>query len=123
MDTLDLPIRHGEGKFYAEDQTMNRLKQNRQIVLQYADPHGHPAQGRFPHNPNGSLMDIAGVCDVTGRIFGLMPHPEAFNHWTNHPDWTREAEDRRRKDESAIPDVPTPGIQMFQNAVTYLNAG
>lgn len=122
LETLDLPIRHGEGKFYAEAQVMERLKQSRQIVLRYADPSGNPAQGRFPHNPNGSLMDIAGVCDATGRIFGLMPHPEAFNHWTNHPDWTREAEGRRRQGQSPIPDNPTPGIRIFQNAVNYLLA-
>ena len=122
LETLDLPIRHGEGKFYAEAQVMERLKRSRQIVLRYADPRGNPAQGRFPHNPNGSLMDIAGVCDATGRIFGLMPHPEAFNHWTNHPDWTREAENRRRQGHSPIPDNPTPGIRIFQNAVNHLLA-
>jgi phosphoribosylformylglycinamidine (FGAM) synthase-like amidotransferase family enzyme len=54
-------------------------------------PDGRLAAGAFPHNPNGSLADIAGICDPTGRIFGLMPHPEAYNHVTNHPDWTRQA--------------------------------
>jgi phosphoribosylformylglycinamidine synthase len=121
METLDLPIRHGEGKFFAESAIIDRLTQNRQIVLCYADPEGHPAQGRFPYNPNGSLRDIAGVCDATGRIFGLMPHPEAFNHWTNHPDWTRQADQRRRQGRSPYPNRATPGIQLFQNAVTYLN--
>jgi phosphoribosylformylglycinamidine synthase len=122
MEALDLPIRHGEGKFYADAAIIERLEQNRQIVLRYADSGGNPAEGRFPHNPNGSLRDIAGVCDATGRIFGLMPHPEAFNHWTNHPDWTREAENRRRQGQSAIPDKPTPGIRIFANAVNYLTA-
>ena len=95
--------------------------QNRQVVLRYADPGGNLANGQFPYNPNGSLMDIAGVCDETGRIFGLMPHPEAFNHWTNHPDWTREAETRRRKGLSPIPKEPTPGIRVFMNAVEHFS--
>ena len=121
MDTIDLPIRHGEGKFYAEVQTIERLMKNRQVVVRYADAAGNPAEGRFPLNPNGSLRDIAGVCDPTGRIFGLMPHPEAFNHWTNHPDWTRDAEARRRQNRSPLPAGPTPGIGIFENAVKHFN--
>ncbi|MFH1076718.1 MAG: phosphoribosylformylglycinamidine synthase subunit PurQ [Pseudomonadota bacterium] len=89
MDRLELPIRHGEGKFYSDKYTLERLMKQGQVALQYALPSGEPARGRFPYNPNGSLDDIAGICDPTGRIFGLMPHPEAFTHWTNHPDWTR----------------------------------
>ncbi len=119
METMDLPIRHGEGKFYAETDVIDRLVQNRQVVLRYADAQGNAAEGRFPLNPNGSLMDIAGVCDPTGRIFGLMPHPEAFNHWTNHPDWTRLAENRRRQGVSPLPAEMTPGIRVFVNAVEH----
>ena len=59
-------------------------------------PDGQSANGAFPHNPNGSLADIAGICDASGRVFAcLMPHPEAYNHVTNHPDWTRQ--DRKEK--------------------------
>ena len=122
MNTIDLPIRHGEGKFYAEPQTVDSLLNSRQVVMRYADAAGHPAEGRFPHNPNGSIEDIAGVCDPTGRIFGLMPHPEAFNHWTNHPGWTREADQRRRQGHSPFPEESTPGIRLFENAVQYINA-
>jgi phosphoribosylformylglycinamidine synthase len=120
MDTLDLPIRHGEGKFYADAQIVDQLFQKRQVVMQYAGPSGNPADGRFPYNPNGSFMDIAGVCDISGRVFGLMPHPEAFNHWTNHPNWTREADVRRRQGKPPIPERSTPGIQIFENAVNYI---
>ncbi len=120
METIDLPIRHGEGKFYAEAAIIDSLMQNRQVVLRYADAAGNPAGGRFPLNPNGSLGDIAGVCDPTGRIFGLMPHPEAFNHWTNHPDWTRKAETRRREGQPPFPDSLTPGIRLFENAVRHI---
>ncbi len=120
METIDLPIRHGEGKFYAEPQIVDSLVKRQQVVMRYAGADGQPAEGRFPHNPNGSLLDIAGVCDPTGRIFGLMPHPEAFNHWTNHPDWTRRADRRRRRGRSPLPDESTPGIRLFENAIHYI---
>ena len=122
IDTAEFPIRHGEGKFYAEEDTLARLLEDNQVALQYARPDGNLAQSRFPYNPNGSLHDIAGICDPTGRIFGLMPHPEAYNHWTNHPDWIRNREKARRQDRS--PDVsPTVGIRMLQNAVDYFRTG
>ena len=122
MARIDLPIRHGEGKFYAAPDVIARLEAGNQVVARYAKPDGEAANGIFPFNPNGSLGDIAGICDPTGRVFGLMPHPEAYNHWTNHPLWTRQAAARRRKGESALPDGPTPGIQLFRNAVDCLKA-
>ena len=117
MEDFELPVRHGEGKFYADELVINRLLEEKQVVLRYADSAGNPADGRFPENPNGSLQDIAGICDPTGRVFGLMPHPEAFNHWTNHPDWTRLKEHYRRRGE-AYPQEGY-GIQIFRNAVEY----
>ena len=65
-------------------------------------------------------MDIAGICDPSGRIFGLMPHPEAYNHWTNHPNWTRQREFVKRGLEKP-PEGVTPGIKLFKNAVDYFN--
>ncbi len=119
LQTLDMPVRHGEGKFYGESDTLQALTANRQIAMRYALPDGQPAAGAFPHNPNGSLADIAGICDPTGRIFGLMPHPEAYNHVTNHPDWTRKAEKDKRA--GRIDRGRTgAGIRIFENAVTYL---
>jgi phosphoribosylformylglycinamidine synthase I len=117
----ELPVRHGEGKFYADKTTMDRLMRNNQIVIQYALPDGSPAGGRFPYNPNGSIHDVAGICDSTGRIFGLMPHPEAYNHWTNHPNWTRRKETAKRKGLSAE-SGPTVGIRIFKNAVDFITA-
>jgi phosphoribosylformylglycinamidine synthase len=119
IDRAEFPVRHGEGKLYADDATLARLVDANQIVLQYAMPDGNLAEGRFPCNPNGSLLDIAGICDPTGRIFGLMPHPEAYNHWTNHPDWTRIKEAAKRQD-LILDSAPTVGIQMLQNAVDYI---
>ncbi|MBW1676344.1 MAG: phosphoribosylformylglycinamidine synthase subunit PurQ, partial [Deltaproteobacteria bacterium] len=80
---------------------------------------GEAAQGQFPFNPNGSAHDIAGICDSTGRIFGLMPHPEAFNHWTNHPDWTRMKESMKRRGQSIHPEL-TAGVQILKNGVDYI---
>jgi phosphoribosylformylglycinamidine synthase len=117
LEMLELPVRHGEGKFYAEPAVIRRLSRDNQVVLRYSDSQGHAAGGHFPENPNGSIEDIAGICDPTGRVFGLMPHPEAFNHWTNHPDWTRFKETSRRQ-RQPYPMEGT-GIQVFRNAVDY----
>jgi len=119
FDKIELPIRHGEGKFYSDQATIKRLIKNNQVVIQYALLGGNPAEGKFPFNPNGSVYDIAGICDPTGRIFGLMPHPEAFNHVTNHPDWTRNREIMKRsgkKPDSGL----TTGIRIFKNAVDFI---
>jgi phosphoribosylformylglycinamidine synthase subunit PurQ / glutaminase len=117
----DLPVRHGEGRFYAEDTVIRRLDLNGQVVLRYALPDGSPALGRFPSNPNGSVEDIAGICDPTGRVFGLMPHPEAFNDWTNHPGWTRERERLRRAGQPVQPGE-TVGVRILKNAVDYMRS-
>lgn len=119
LDLLELPVRHGEGKFYAEEAFMDRLIDDNQVVLQYAMPDGSLANLKFPFNPNGSIHDIAGICDPSGRIFGLMPHPEAFNHWTNHPDWPRIKEKKKRRKSNTASAI-TPGIRLFQNAVTFI---
>ena len=117
LEYLELPVRHGEGKFYAEESVINDLEERNQVVVRYADSEGNSANGSYPENPNGSMNDIAGICDSTGRVFGLMPHPEAYNHWTNHPNWTVFKERYRRGGE------PYPqegyGIQIFRNAVEY----
>ena len=120
ISSMELPIRHGEGRFYTDDSTMARLASRAQIVMQYARADGSPAGGAFPFNPNGSIDDIAGICDPTGRVFGLMPHPEAFSHPTNHPDWTRIKEIQRRKNKGDFAlELPPLGLQIFRNAVDY----
>ncbi len=116
---LEFPVRHGEGKFYASDETIDQLFKSNQVVLQYADENGKEAAGAWPLNPNGSLRDIAGICDPTGRVFGLMPHPEAFNHFTNHPDWTRKKQELARQGEGTLQEEGE-GINIFRNAVNYI---
>jgi phosphoribosylformylglycinamidine synthase len=118
IDEAEFPVRHGEGKLYADASIIERLAEANQIVVQYALADGMPAGGRFPYNPNGSIHDIAGICDPSGRIFGLMPHPEAFNHWTNHPDWTRIKELAKRHNAEPADDA-TVGIRMLKNAVNF----
>lgn len=119
ISTLDLPVRHGEGKFYAKKEIIDRLVEKNQVVMQYADKEGNPAQGRWPFNPNGSLYDIAGICDSTGRIFGVMPHPEAYNHYTNHPEWVIKKEKLARMGKE-IEKQEGEGIAIFRNAVNYV---
>ncbi len=117
LDRIDLPMRHAEGKFVASPETLERLGAQKQIVLRYAMPDGRPARGAFPWNPNGAMDDIAGICDPSGRVFGLMPHPEAYNHQTNHPDWTRWHPDAEPPERRALLDREGEGIALFRNAV------
>lgn len=106
-DLLYLPVRHGEGKFIPQgNKVLKQVKQNNQIVFQYVDASGD--FGDYPVNPNGSVGSIAGICDETGLLFGLMPHPEGYVTRTQHPRWTRE-------------DLPPEGqgLRIFRNAVNY----
>ena len=119
IDLLDLPIRHGEGKFFTSDEALKKLKENNQIVFQYAKGSEGLANGEYPANPNGSLMDIAGICDPTGRIFGLMPHPEAYNHYTNHPNWPRRVQELTSNNQK-IGHEEGEGVKVFRNAVEYI---
>lgn len=99
-EALWLPVAHGEGRFVAKDQgVLRRLREGGQVALRYA------ADDNF----NGSEDRIAGVCDPSGRIFALMPHPERYLDWTRHPWWTRL--------DAGVRSGPTPGLCMFRNAV------
>ena len=108
LTQLYLPIRHGEGRLVVEnDAVMDRIMAENLAPVYYADPEtGLPTQ-EYPNNPNGSPNAIAGLTDSTGKIFGLMPHPEAFSHGTNHPGWTRGER------------APL-GTVIFENAIRYL---
>jgi len=106
IDALLVPVRHGEGKFVTrDDAVLGQLKEKNQVVFQYVDEHGSLAG--YPHNPNGSMENIAGICDATGRIFGMMPHPEAFNMPENCPYWVKGSV------KEAL------GLRLFKNAVQY----
>lgn len=104
---LYLPVAHGEGNFTCRASWILRgLEQSGQLVLRYVDSTGRP--GGYPVNPNGSQGDVAGVCDATGRVLGLMPHPERHVLPTQHPHWTRHGLANEGE-----------GLQIFKNAVNY----
>ena len=108
---LALPIAHGEGKFIPRNQdVLDLLRANNQIVFQYCDQAG--VVGAQNANPNGSVDDIAGICDPTGRILGLMPHPERHLVSWQHPCWTRQGLKRHGD-----------GFAIFLNAVNYFRQG
>lgn len=109
LERMDLPARHGEGKFLASEQTLALLREQHQVVARYLGPDGAPTQD-WPANPNGSPDAIAGICDPSGRLFGLMPHPDAFLYPFHHPDWAR-----RR----ALGEAPSEGagLAIFRNGV------
>jgi len=107
-DIIYLPIAHAEGKFISgSSKNLEKLKNNQQIVFQYVDKDGNFAG--YPYNPNGSEESIARICDESGRILGLMPHPERNILFHHHPRWTRHKD----KDLSF-------GVKIFKNAVEYI---
>jgi phosphoribosylformylglycinamidine synthase len=118
---IELPVAHAEGKFVTRDaEVLAQYENAGQVVLRYRPGAYHRCAAvtsprlaerssavPYPDNPNGSIGDVAGVCDATGRVFGLMPHPERFVDPTQHPRWTRE------------PREFGDGLRVFQNAVRY----
>ncbi|MFN3167130.1 MAG: phosphoribosylformylglycinamidine synthase I [Phycisphaeraceae bacterium] len=102
LGDFELPIAHGEGRFTGPPELIDQLKSNGQVALRYAQC----------TNPNGSQDDIAGVCDPSGVIFGLMPHPERCTTPTQHPQWTRKGE--------GFLSQTMPGLQVFKNAVQHV---
>lgn len=108
-DALSLQVAHGEGKFFADKNTIEKIENNNLVVFRYIDEKGIPTQ-KYPENPNGSLNAIAGICDTTGRILGLMPHPERFVKIEQHPNW------RRLK-------IKQPqGLPIFENMIKYIHS-
>lgn len=104
-----LPMRHGEGKFISDcAETLQRIEEQRLAVFKYSGPDFDEPSMEFPLNPNGSQNAIAGICDPSGRLMGLMPHPEAFVHYTQHPRWTHEQ----------LPDEGD-GLILYRNAAQY----
>jgi len=110
INGMYLSVRHGEGKIVLESEAvLEKLQKNNQIVIQYSREDYEEAVMDYPQNPNGSVDAIAGICNETGRIFGLMPHPEAYLHYTNHPRWTRES----------LPEDGV-GLLIFKNAINFI---
>jgi phosphoribosylformylglycinamidine synthase len=107
-ERLDLPVAHGEGKFVpAAGLPLAALEAAGQVVLRYVGPDGNSGAG-YPWNPNGSAGDVAGICDPTGRILGLMPHPERHVLAIHHPEWTRRPRAKQGD-----------GLALFKRGVAY----
>ena len=110
LDAMDLPSRHGEGKFLAESPSLlERLESGGQIAARYVDSQGHPTE-EWPQNPNGSPAGVAAICDPSGRLFGMMPHPDAFLYALQHPQWQRRPRGEGSPEEGA-------GLAIFRNGV------
>ncbi|MBD3296652.1 MAG: phosphoribosylformylglycinamidine synthase I [Candidatus Omnitrophica bacterium] len=104
-----IPVAHAEGKFIPGDARLpDRLKKNGQIVFRYVT--GAGGEAAYPDNPNGSFDDIAGICDRSGRVLGLMPHPERHMTYLQHPNWRREG---ARSAGMGI------GIELFKSGVAF----
>ena len=113
LESLYLPSRHGEGKFLVDaPEIAERMEAEGQVAVRYVDTEGEPTE-EWPANPNGSPGGVAGVCDPTGRLFGIMPHPDAFLYRFQHPRWFRgEAGDAGEGQ----------GIAVFRNGVDAVAA-
>ncbi|MCX5848813.1 MAG: phosphoribosylformylglycinamidine synthase subunit PurQ [Deltaproteobacteria bacterium] len=110
-DILYLPVRHGEGKFIPRSfSILRQIEKKNLFALRYCEEDGLPSM-EYPANPNGSVNAIAGICDESGRLFGLMPHPEAYLCRVNHPRWTREELPREGQ-----------GLIIFRNAVNFIRS-
>jgi len=107
QDLIECPIAHGEGNFQTNDQLLiTNLFSNHQIALIYSRADGSSANGEYPINPNGSIRDIAGICNPQGNVLGLMPHPENHIYSHQHPQWTRGVKGNS-------------GLVLFENGVKY----
>jgi phosphoribosylformylglycinamidine synthase len=104
---ISCPVAHGEGNFVlADSKSAYMLRENDQIALVYAGADGLPARGTYPSNPNGSAMDVAGICNLKGNVLGLMPHPENHIFPQQHPHWTRG-------------ESGGSGLSLFKNGILY----
>jgi phosphoribosylformylglycinamidine synthase len=111
IDVVYYPVRHGEGKFVPlNDSVLDQIEKKNLYAFQYCTADGLPTMD-YPANPNGAVHAIAALCNETGRLFGLMPHPEAYLHRTNHPRWTREN----------LPEEGQ-GVQIFRNAIDFIRS-
>lgn len=119
VNTFSVPIAHGEGNYYVSPTELKKLQQNHQIALRYTKGEICTWQN-LPANPNGSTDNIAGVTDKSGRILGLMPHPERAMFFTHLPHWTYLKEKLQRENKP-LP-KSGPGLQIFKNGINYFKS-
>ena len=115
IESIELPVRHGEGRLIGESGALlEGLLERKLAPLRYCLPGGVPTE-EYPANPNGSPHGIAALCNSRGTVMGMMPHPEAFNHYTNHPRWTRRSRSSGSSEDG-------DGLALFRNAYAFLRA-
>ncbi|MBI2315309.1 phosphoribosylformylglycinamidine synthase I [Candidatus Daviesbacteria bacterium] len=102
-----LPVAHGEGKFLTDEKTLKKVEENNLVAFRYVNEKGQPTQ-KYPDNPNGALNAIVGITDTTGRILGMMPHPECFVRIEQHPNWRRGSVEKPQ------------GLPLFENIVRFV---
>lgn len=102
-----LPVAHGEGKFFTDEKTLKRVEKDNLVAFRYVDEKGKLTQ-KYPDNPNGALNAIVGITDTTGRILGMMPHPECFVREEQHPNWRRDNINKPQ------------GLPLFENIVRFV---
>ena len=116
IEDLYLPVRHGEGKFVAEDEVLDAMEEKNLVAFRYADEDYSPTM-EYPKNPNGSFRSVAGISDESGRLMALMPHPEGFVSFTQHPRWTRKCSEKDSPNEDGW---EGKGLLIFKNGVRYV---
>lgn len=119
IERMYCPVSHGEGNFFCSPETLVRLRKKNMIAFQYCQDDLSPAKGKYPHNPNGSVGDIAGITSENGKVFGLMPHPERAMNFTNLYDWPYQKERIKREGGT----IPHESLNMlfFKNIVNYFH--
>ncbi len=117
LDELYLPIAHGEGRFFIDDQALDKLIANGAIALRYINDDGKYANLAFPHNPSGSIYDLAGLSDKSGKILALMPHPERAIFFNQQDNWALEKEKCKRSGVNMR--RYGDGMKIFENALQY----
>lgn len=122
IELTHLPVAHGEGRFFCDKETYEKLKQNDQIVFTYCDEKGNNADQTYPLNPNGSMNDVAAICDKTGRLMGMMPHPERALYSTSEPEFHLKKELAKRENKQ-IPELIDTNFIIFKNAVEFVKQG
>jgi phosphoribosylformylglycinamidine synthase len=117
VETMHVPVAHGEGRFMMESAILKTLEKNKQVALTYVKPDGGAAGGEFPFNPNGSTADIAGITDESGRVLALMPHPERGMYSWQRDDYDR-LKDKAQREGRDVPEE-ADGMALFKNAARY----
>ena len=119
IERICCPVSHGEGNLSCSPETLKKIKQKKMVAFTYCRDDLGPANGEYPFNPNGSVDDIAGITSASGRVLGMMPHPERAMEFTNLYDWPLLHEQAKRS--GMVPPAESLNMQIFRNIVAYFD--